>query len=207
MGRKYDGSRRTEAAERTRNQIIAAAFRLHGEGIIDLEVLAREADVSLATVRKHFPTRELLFENCTAYGLHLVRMPDIEALRRVEDPIERTDRATREVYSLYESLFGQIWTAFKYEHESPALAATLRQIDDLVSIVAELVLEVWPAATGARDAGRSILSAMLSPLTYRAMRVHGGLEAAEAVAQTASMLVATLTANASREEAVIANTP
>jgi AcrR family transcriptional regulator len=202
MARKYDGSRRTEAAERTRNQILTAAFRLHGEGIIDLEVLAKEADVSVATVRKHFPKREILFENCTAYGMHFVSMPDIDAIQQVDDPSDRTERAVREVYSLHESLIGQTWTAFKYEQESSALAATLKQIDDLVSLVADVVLEVWPSAQEAREAPRRVLIAMLSPLTYRALRVHGGLEPAEAVAQTAAMLVRTLTASAAREETV-----
>ena len=201
MTRKYDGSRRAEAARRTREQILSAAFRLHGEGILDIEDLGREANVSAATVRKHFPTREILFENCTAYGMHLVSMPDLEGLRKVDDPIERTEQAISEVYSLHESLLGQVWSAFKFERESPALAATLRQIEDLLSLVADAVLAVWPLAEDAQYMTRRQVIAMLSPLTYRALRVHGGLSPAEAVANTASMLIGALLAGSSREEA------
>ena len=64
-----DASRRSAAAQRTREQIVAAAFHLHGEGVVQVEELARAARVSVATGRKRFPNREILFENCTAFGL------------------------------------------------------------------------------------------------------------------------------------------
>lgn len=206
MTRKYDGSRRAEAARRTREQIVAAAFRLHGQGILDLEDLAREADVSVATVRKHFPTREDLFQNCTAYGLHAAPMPDVNALGRVDDAVERTERAVREVYSLHESLLGQTWVAFQLEQESPVMAATLRQIEDVVSDVAEAVLEAWPADEASRASLRGQIAALLSPLTYRALRLHGGLSPSEAVTQTGSMLISSLSASTSERRLPITRT-
>lgn len=200
MARNYDGSRRAEAARRTREQILAAAFRLHGEGILDIDVLAREANVSVPTVRKHFPTREILFEGCTAYGLHLVSMPDIESIGKVSDPIERVEFAVRQVYSLHESLFGQVWTAFQHELESTAFATTLSQIEDQVARVTDELLAAWPASGEGRL--RGLIAGMFSPLTYRGLRLHGGLSPSEAVRQAASMIEAALTAGASREEAV-----
>jgi AcrR family transcriptional regulator len=202
MVRKYDGTRRAEAARRTREQILAAAFRLHGEGVLDFETLAHEANVSVPTVRKHFPTRELLFEDCTAYGLHLVPMPDIDAIREIGDPVQRMERTVREMYRLHEALLGQAWTAYQHEHESPALAAVLRQIEDTVAIAAQQVLDAWWRRDGGEEDGlRRLLLGMLSPLAYRALRVHGGLSPAEAIARTAQLLEAALTASASREEA------
>jgi AcrR family transcriptional regulator len=201
MARKYDGSRRAEAARRTREQIVAAAFRLHGEGILDLETLAREADVSLPTVRKHFPTRESLFQNCTAYGLHLVAMPDLDEIREESDPADRTELAVRQVYSMHESLFGQMWVAFLLENESPTMANVVRQYESLTSQVADAVLEGWPIEEPRLSLARGPAIAMLSPLTYRALRVHGGLSPEEAVEQTATMLAGCLGMAASRKEA------
>src|SRR5688500_2737883 len=116
--RKYDSSRRAEAAKRTREAILDAAFRLHGECVLDMESLAREANVSLATVRKNFPTRELLFEACTAWGRHYMALPDIELICSVEDPSARTRLIVRQIYAFHESIFGQQWLAIKLEDES-----------------------------------------------------------------------------------------
>lgn len=198
MKRNYNGTHRADAAKRTRDQIVAAAFRLHGDGIIDMDALADEAGVSGATVRKHFPTRETIFENCTAYGFHLVPAPDLELIRQIEDPAGRTRQAVHEAYSFHEALLGQTWSAFKYEHESPALANALVQMENLISLIAEAVLEVWPSAD---HTSRGLLLAMLGPLSYRALRVDGGLTPAEAIDQTTAMLVGVLTSGASREEA------
>ena len=198
MARDYDGSRRADAAKRTRHEIVAAAFRLHGEGVVDVDSLAKEANVSGATVRKHFPTRESIFENCTAYGLHLVSPPDLASIRQLSDPLSRAKAAVREAYSFHEALLGQTWSAFKYEHESSALAAVLVQIDDLVSLIADAVLEIWPEPG---VTGRGVLIAMLGPLTYRALRVQGEFTPENAIDQTTSMLIDSLNATTSRKEA------
>ncbi len=200
MPRKYDSSRRAEAARQTRNQILDAAVRLHGEGILDIESLAREAGVSVATVRKHFPTREILFENCTAHGVRFAPLPDIEAIRAIDDGPRRIERAVREVYSFHESLLGQTWMSYLHEYESPALSATLKQLQGLIGQVINAALDPNGHGTAAEDDRRPLLLAMLSPLTYRALRVHGGLSPAEAIASTATMLLRTV--GSDREEGV-----
>jgi AcrR family transcriptional regulator len=166
-----------------------AAFRLHGEGVFDLEALAREADVSPATVRKHFPTREVLFEHCTAYGMHLVSPPDLPAIRATPDAAERTLLAVRQVYALHESLFGQIWGAYKLEDESPALAAVIGQVADVTASVADLIIEGWQIASRDAVALQGFTIGLLTPLTYRSMRVYGGLSPEQAIACTVEALL------------------
>ncbi|MBI5947522.1 MAG: TetR/AcrR family transcriptional regulator [Chloroflexi bacterium] len=189
MARNYDSSRRQDAARRTREAILAAAFKLHGEGVLDLDTLAREADVSVATVRKHFPNRELLFEGCTTYGLHLVPLPDFAALAAITDPRQRLARAVHEAYGFHEALFGQIWSGFKLEDESPALAATVRQVESVAGALAERVVEAWPDRGDEASELRGLVAGMLSPLTYRGLRLHGGLSPEQATRGTTTFLL------------------
>ncbi len=143
MARTYDSSRRLQAAERTREAILDTAFRLHGRGVLDMEALAKEADVSVATVRKHFPTRELLFESCTEFGMHLVPLPDLPVIGSTSQPGARARLAVRQTYRLHESLSGQIWAGFKLEDESPALAKVIARVEGLTSLIADLIIEPW----------------------------------------------------------------
>jgi len=203
--RKYDASRRIEAAQRTREAILAAAFRLHGRSIYDMESLAAEANVSVATVRKHFPTRELLFESCTDWGMHTAVLPDLDLIGSVEEPAARTRLAVLQTYAFHESLFGQAWGAFKLEDESPALARILQRIEGLVGILADLVVEVWPIEAEQYAEVRGLVAGFLSPLTYRALKVHGGLSAEKAVERSSDALISALSMLMARARKEAAN--
>jgi AcrR family transcriptional regulator len=203
MVRKYDSSRRTEAAAKTRDAILAAAFKLHGEGILDLESLAEEANVSLATVRKHFPTRELLYEGCTDYGLHLVPLPDIEAIVAIEDAVDRTRFAVQQMFGVYGKLGGHIWSAYQQEENSPALARVTQATESMVREIAQLVVRSWPLGPNESEA-LAFVVAMLSSLTYRALCVQGGLSLDHARESVEFSLISYMTSMDSplRKEAV-----
>lgn len=189
MARTYDSSRRVQAAQRTREAILAAAFRLHGLGVLDMESLAQEADVSVATVRKHFPTRELLFESCTEFGMHLVPLPDVPAIASTPDAAARTRLAVEQLFTAHEALTGQMWSAYRLEDESPALAAVLSKVEDLTELVAGLVVEAWPLDEGRVKETRGFVVGLLNPLTYRALRRYGGLTPEQAIRQTQATLL------------------
>ncbi|MGI8925954.1 MAG: TetR/AcrR family transcriptional regulator [Tepidiformaceae bacterium] len=204
MSREYDASRRQQAAQRTREAILAAAFNLHGQGILDLESLARDADVSVATVRKHFPNREQLFQGCTAYGFHRVAVPDPAALAAIADPAQRLTQTVIQVYALHEALFGQEWSAYKLVDESPVMAATVDELEGLVTALVDIANAGWNGSDEACAATRGLVSGFLSPLTYRAFRIHGQLSPEQATRQATAMLLQALQAGAvpAREEAV-----
>ena len=64
--------------------------------------VAKEAGVQRATVYRHFPTEEDLFDACTAHYWARHPLPDIEAWREVRDPRERLRRGLAEFYDFYE---------------------------------------------------------------------------------------------------------
>jgi AcrR family transcriptional regulator len=190
--RNYDASRRREAASRTREAILAAAFELHGRGELGLEALAAAANVSLATVRKHFPNRELLFEACTNYGLHLVPTPDPHAIASIEDPGERLAEAVTQAYRLHEALFGQVWAAYRLEDESPALAAALHQVEAVSAELAGSAVAGWPGSDASRGDLPRLVAGLLGPLTYRGLRVHGQLSPGAATGLVTTLLLQAL---------------
>jgi AcrR family transcriptional regulator len=201
MPRKYDASRRLEAASRTREQILAAAFKLHGQGILDVESLAREANVSVATVRKHFPNREILFQGCTGYAMHLVPWPDLTMIAALADPAERTATAVAQLYRLLESLLGQTWGAYKLEDESAVMAATIRRSEGLCAAIADLIVAAWPLDPARAAGPRGLAAGLLSPLGYRALRTAGGLTPAQTTAQVTAALLHALQPATTAEEA------
>jgi AcrR family transcriptional regulator len=192
MPRKYDSSRRVAAAQQTRQDIVEAAFRLHGQGITDIESLAKEANVSVPTVRKHFPTREHVFEGCTSYGFHAVPMPDLNVIAAVEDPLERVREGVRQLYTTYEHLTGQLWVGYRFQEESPVMAAVLEDLGATVRDVVRVILAAWPGLEGKHGQGFGAVLGFLSPLTHRALRVEAGLTAEQVLAATTAAVLQTL---------------
>jgi AcrR family transcriptional regulator len=179
MTRKYDSRRRAESAERTRQTIVEAAVKLHGQGITILSAIAEEAGVSLPTVNKYFPTREDLFEACTGHVAANLEYPSPETLREIAHPGERLRRIVQEVFSLHEETIGQSWTGYKLEDDSPVMARAMANYEEFVARLAEAV--PYENAAENRDIVTRFVRAALSPLSYRALRVKNGLGFEDAV--------------------------
>lgn len=203
MARKYDSSRRAEAARKTRETILDAAFRLHGEGITDFETLAEEANVSLATVRKYFPSREELFAGCTSWSLRYTALPDLERLTAIEGAEDRLRACVGEVHAFYDSIFGQTWTGYLNRGGSPVLASYARRRDELLDKMVDLILSIRSEEALCDPETRGVTRGFLSYLTYYAFIREGGLSAEQASARITEALIESLRAMAlpGREEA------
>jgi len=175
MARKYDSSRREEAAQKTRETIIRAAVELHGLGVTDYESLAEKANVAVATVRKHFPTREQLFESCTSLAMHEAPLPDLEELGSIADPADRLCRAVSCTFAMYESMLGQIWTGLMNERDSAVLRRLNAEEHAFLDQITDVVLQAWAQLPAPAAEARGYLRGLLSYLTYRALRHDGSL--------------------------------
>jgi AcrR family transcriptional regulator len=173
MGRKYDSANRRKAAARTRREILQAALKLHWEGITGYKPLAVEAGYSVATVRKHFPTKESLFLNCTRTFAESLMLPDLGALGEIADPGRRIETAVAELCRIHEAMFGYAWLAAQQREESATLDAEMAAYEGLADAVAELV-------TPSGSAHARMIRGLLDFLTYRALRLSGGLSAGQA---------------------------
>lgn len=181
MVRNYDASRRRKAAEQTRQEILRAALRLHREGVTEFEPLARAAGCSVATVRKHFPTREALFQGCTRAFAETLVLPDLSALAAIGDPARRIAAGVSELCRIHEAMFGYAWLSAQQRKDSPTLDAEMNAYEGLADAVAELLTP--PGAAKA-----ALVRGLLDFLTYRALRLSGRLSEQQVAAELASTL-------------------
>jgi|SRR5581483_6635434 len=190
MTRPYQSHRRAEGAARTRQDIVTAALKLHAQGVTALNAVAKEAGVSLPTLQKHFPTRDDLFRACTAHSRTLMPPPPIDDLARIADPAERLFEIVRQVYAFHEIKLGYNWMAYKLEDESPVLGELLAALDLLVGRAVDALLQEWKTNVPLTDveAMRGFACGLLSPLTFRALRLKGGLNLDLATRETALAL-------------------
>ena len=181
MTRQYDASRRQQAADRTRQDILQAAMKLHWLGVTEFEPLAREAGCSLATLRKYFPSKELLFGSCThAFGETLV-MPDLLALGAISDPLKRIEQNVSELCRMHEAMSGYAWLGAQQRQNSPVLDAVMSDYEGLADAIAGFITVNNPTKF-------PIVRGLLDFLSYRALRLSGKLSADKAKQE----LIATL---------------
>lgn len=183
MGRRYDASRRREAAEQTRRDILQAALKLHAEGITEYGPLAREAGCSVATVRKHFPTKEMLFQNCTRTFAETLVLPDLAELAGITNARRRIQASVAELCRIHEAMFGYAWLGAQQREQSPTLDREMAAYESLADAVAELV-------TPAGSPQARLIRGLLDFLSYRALRLSAGLSEKEAAAELAAAVQA-----------------
>jgi len=181
MVRQYDSSRRKNTARQTRQDILQAALKLHWEGITGYEPLAREAGCSLATVRKHFPSKEKLFQNCTRTFAETLTMPDLAALGAIAEPGRRIEQSVSELCRVHEAMFGYAWLGAHQRGDSPTLDAEMGAYEGLTDAIAGIIAP-------AESEKAPLLRGLLDFLTYRALRLAGKLSPQEVILE----LIATL---------------
>ena len=181
MARQYNSSRRLEAAAQTRRDILQAALRLHAEGVTEFEPLAREAGCSVATVRKHFPTKETLFQNCTRAFAETLVLPDLAALGAIPDPERRVAESIAELCPIHEAMFGYAWLGALQRGDSPTRDRDRAAYEGLADAVSEIVTP--PGSTRA-----AVVRGLLVFVNYRALRRSGRLSEQEAAAELAAAI-------------------
>jgi AcrR family transcriptional regulator len=181
MGRSYNASRRQQAARQTRRDILQAALKLHAEGITAFEPLAREAGCSLATVRKYFPTREALFQNCTRTFAETLTLPDLAELGAIEDAQERIEASVAELCRVHEAMFGYAWLGAQQRKDSPTLDAEMTAYEGLADAMSDMI-----APPGSPRA--ELVRGLLDYLTYRALRLSARLSGQAAAAELAATI-------------------
>ena len=173
MNRQYDSSRRKKAAEQTRREILQAALKLHWQGITGFAPLALEAGCSLATLRKQFPSKEDLFQNCTQTFGATLEMPDLQALGSIKDTNRRVKESVSELCRIHEAMIGYAWLGAHQRDDSPTLDAVMNGYEGLADAITETI-------TMANSTNRAFVRGLLDFLSYRALRLSAKLTPEEA---------------------------
>jgi AcrR family transcriptional regulator len=176
MKRQYDTSRRKKAAERTRNEILQAALKLHWQGITEFGPLAQEAGCSVATLRKHFPNKEALFQNCTRTFAETLEMPDLQALGQITGSSECIRENVSELCRIHEAMFGYAWLSAQQRKDSPTLDGEMKGYEGLTDAIAANI-------TSTDLSKAPMVRGLLDFLTYRALRLSAKLSPEKAAAE------------------------
>ena len=186
-------TRREAARERTRARIVEATAKLHGErGVLGTswQDIAREADVSVATVYKHFPSLDELLPACGALVMSRVRPPSADSAAEIlgdaRGTRERLRRVANELFAFYERGGAHLEVDVR-ERELPGM----REWEESQrATVAALVREALAPRRADASTVR-LLSAFFDLPTFKALRTRrvGVQRAAEAAADAAACLL------------------
>jgi AcrR family transcriptional regulator len=102
--RRYDQSRRAEAADATRRRIVAATYELHGEKGISATTwrdIAARADVGLGTLFHHFRTYDDVIRACGAYTFEKHGVPTAAIFENAGTAAERLRRLVAALADFY----------------------------------------------------------------------------------------------------------
>ncbi len=194
MPRRYDMTKRAQAKERTRERIVEATAELHGKhGVLGTTwpQIAKEADVSVATVYAHFPSLDELLPACGALVMERVQPPRpddaAEAIAGATELEERFRLAAARLFDFYERGGSHIEVDVRERDEIPAM----REWEEFLAELSLAFAREAAAAANADPATVELAAALLDLPTFKAIRARGASvqTAVTTVARLATTLV------------------
>lgn len=188
--RRYTMRKRGSSVAETRQRIVEATLRLHGRNGIfgtSWQDIAREADVSLGTVYKHFPSLEELVPACGELLMQRIRPPSPadadEIIGEAAEPAERLRRVVTALFDFYERGGAHLESDIR-ERQLPAVQEWEQHMR---STVTHFVSEALNACEASADM-LQMACALLDPPSYRAMRIRS-ISTARAIEDATTMIV------------------
>jgi AcrR family transcriptional regulator len=182
-------SHRAVSRNETRNRIVEATAKLHGErGVLGTtwQDIAREADVSVSTVYAHFPSLDELLPACGQLVMSRVRPPTArdadEVIGDAHGTRERLLRVARALFSFYERGGPHIEVDIR-ERQLPGM----REWEESQRATVAALVGAALAGEAPKEASLRLISAFFDLPTYKALRTRGvsTKRAAETVAEVA----------------------
>jgi len=187
--REYDMTRRRAARNQTRDRIVEATAKLHGErGVLGTswQDIAQEADVSVSTVYAHFPSLDELLPACGQLVMSRVRPPTASSAAEIigdaASTRQRLVRVAHELFDFYERGGPHIEVDIR-ERQLPGMRAWEESQRATVTALVRAALVDERASAGSVQ----LIGAFLDLTTYKALRTRGVSKnrAAETVAEVA----------------------
>jgi AcrR family transcriptional regulator len=189
--RRYRKRRRAEQERRTRVRITEATVRLHetlGPAHTPISAIAEEAGVQRATVYRHFPDEEALFEACTAHYVARHPLPDQDEWAAVADPGERLRVALTEMYARWEDTEEMMSRVIRDMPLVGIVSSTQKRIAAFFDTAPETLMRGRPERGKARDRVAAAIGHALGFPTWHSLVREQGLEPADAVELMARMV-------------------
>lgn len=183
-------SKRRGAVEETKRRIVEATMELHNsQGVLatSWEQIAERADVSPATVYRHFPSFDELLPACGALSFSKLALPTEDQFReRLGEPADERGRLAglvAEVFAIYERGGDTFWAMRRDRASLPILQQAHEQTEDRLAAFTEIAL----GPLGLDEELRRTVRALIDFHAWSAMREHG-LRGQAAVEVTVGLL-------------------
>lgn len=170
--RSYRKRRRAELEAETRLRITEAAVDLHGSvgpARTTISAVADRAGVQRATVYRHFPDEETLFDACSSHWMARHPLPDPAAWAAIADPDERLRVALRELYEWYERGEYMLEKTIRDVAFVPALRPSMKAFRDWFDAAADAILRGRRERGARRRRVRAAVGHALSFETWRSL--------------------------------------
>jgi AcrR family transcriptional regulator len=195
--RPYHKRRRAQLEEATRLRITEAAVDLHGSvgpARTTISAVAVRAGVQRATVYRHFPDEQALFDACSSHWMAQHPLPDHAAWAAIEDPDERLRTALGELYGWYERGDHMLERTIRDAALVPALRSSMEAFRGWLDAAADAILRGRPERGACRRRMRAAVGHALAFETWRSLVRHQGMSRSETIE-----LMGALTAAAGRD--------
>ena len=182
--RPYRKRRRAELEAETRLRITEAAVDLHGSvgpARTTISAVAERAGVQRATVYRHFPDEDALFDACSSHWMAQHPLPDRAALAKIEDSDERLRVALGGLYEWYEDGEYMLERTTRDIALVPALRPSMEAFRGWLDVTADALLRGRPERGARRRRVRAAVGHALAFETWRSLVSHQGLSRSETI--------------------------
>lgn len=191
--RRYNKRRRAEQEEETRRRITEATVELHGTlgpARTTVSAIAEKAGVQRATVYRHFPDEEALFDACSSHWAAGHPLPDLEEWAAIEDPEARLRTALTELYDWFDRTEYMLEKTTRDVATTPALQPSMELVFGWFGFATEVLDRGRPERGARRRRAKAAIGHALSFETWRSLVRRQGLSRAEAVTLMAGLVSA-----------------
>lgn len=182
--RKYRKRRRAEREDETRRRITEAAVELHGSvgpARTTISAVAERAGVQRATLYRHFPDEETLFDACSSHWASEHPLPDLAVWAAITDPEERLRVALSELYAWYESGQEMLERTTRDAALVPAMRSAVERMGSWYAEAIATLVRGRPERGARRRRVEAAVGHAVSFATWRSLARDQGLSDAEAV--------------------------
>jgi AcrR family transcriptional regulator len=182
--RPYRKRRRAQLEAETRLRITDAAVELHGSvgpARTTISAVADRAGVQRATVYRHFPDEEALFDACSSHWMAQHPLPDPARWTQIEDPAQRLRVALAELYEWYEHGEYMLERTTRDLALVPALRPSMEAFHGWLDAAANAILHGRPKRGRPSQRLRAAVGHALAFETWRSLAIHQGLPRAETI--------------------------
>lgn len=182
--RPYTKRKRAEQEHRTRERIVEATVALHerkGPAATTISEIATRAGVQRQTVYRHFPEEEALLAACSHRWTDRHPPPDPGPWLEIEDPLDRLERALRDLYAMYRATEAMTAHVLRDAQRMPALARIVAPLEGYMAQVRQLLLAPFDVDEPRRGQLEALLGLAVSFPVWQQLAREQGLDDGQAV--------------------------